>query len=398
MTMNENEDDLLEDEWDDDAELEETAEEEWTPPKKGRGGLFFMLFLLILIGGAGVGYYYIHTPAGQGLRDKIPASILDKLPALPMGTQTADKTPAEKDTAETTTDVSENLDLAMDVPPMPSMEPNDNAFDTSVNITDDQLPSLDTFAESEPVNIEKTQDAGNLDFLSTDSSTETVAEENTASPLDMATTSDNSATEDDLSNMFAEATTDTSASTEREETAEAIAEPIETTTEPTNTFVPVEEATDTTTNVATNTDALNAEPAVKSEDLVNVEDRLSMLEKAVSDIEGKMLTKSDLSGLRSDIKSLRNDVKSAKTHTRKSTSTKATPKKASASRKAAPKKDWVLKAAQPGKAWIAEKGETDSKTVTVGSYVASLGRIKSIQQAPETGRWVVQGTQGSLHQ
>jgi len=65
-------------------------------------------------------------------------------------------------------------------------------------------------------------------------------------------------------------------------------------------------------------------------------------------------------------------------------------------RKAAPKISWELRSAQPGKATLAKKGSNDLKTIEVGSFLNSLGRIQSIQI--ENGLWVVRGSKGNISQ
>jgi len=357
----EDDNDLME-EWDDEEDDEGFDDEDLVDipePKKGKGGLFFILFLLIIIGGLGGGYYYIHTPAGQSVRAMIPENILAKLPPLPMGTQTT-TTPAA--TTATSTDTAHtDVDLAMDIPPMPSMTATNDGFDTSVNITDDQLPDIDNMSGVVPVN-------GLEDATEESVATETEPADDIQemASLDFATTDDDTA---------AEETTETA-------------------------FDDVEEAVATESfEIA----AVTETPVVKSEDLVNLEDRLNVLESAVAGIEKNMLTKSDVSDLRSDMKAMRREFKNAKSRVRSApekTSHKSAskPKTRKAASKPTPRKHWVLKAAQPGKAWIAEKGQTDSKTITVGSYVSGLGKIKSIQQLPTTGRWVVTGSKNTLHQ
>ena len=386
MDDEEDEDDIME-EWDDEEDDEGFEEEDLVDipePKKGKGGLFFILFLLIIIGGLGGGYYYIHTPGGQSVRAMIPENILAKLPPLPMGTQTAATTPAATTTTQADTTQAE-VDLAMDIPPMPSMTATDDGFDTSVNITDDQLPDLDSISGAVPMNGTEETAADE---------TEAADDVQEMASLDFATTENDAAVEDTAETAFdvvdeTEAAVEDTATTESFDTVAAVTE------------TPIADPI-ATEPVATQTAATET-PVVKSEDLVNLEDRLNVLETAVAGIEKNMLTKSDLSELRSDMKAMRREFKNAKARVR-STPVKTTQKSASKpkTRKVASKptarKHWILKAAQPGKAWISEKGQTDSKTITVGSYVSGLGKIKSIEQLPTTGRWVVTGSKNTLHQ
>lgn len=57
---------------------------------------------------------------------------------------------------------------------------------------------------------------------------------------------------------------------------------------------------------------------------------------------------------------------------------------------------WVLRSAQPGSAMVSPKSGGDMKTLHVGESLSGIGRIISIEQ--KQGRWVVQGTQGSINQ
>lgn len=71
----------------------------------------------------------------------------------------------------------------------------------------------------------------------------------------------------------------------------------------------------------------------------------------------------------------------------------ATPKKtASASRGGA----WQLKAAKPGKAWVARAGSNNIQGVGVGDTLEGIGRVTAISFVG--GRWVVQGSNGSIRQ
>lgn len=57
---------------------------------------------------------------------------------------------------------------------------------------------------------------------------------------------------------------------------------------------------------------------------------------------------------------------------------------------------WTLRSAQSGKAAIASVKTGDIRTIEIGDNVPGLGRIKSI--AKKSGKWLVQGTQGSVSQ
>ncbi len=157
---------------------------------------------------------------------------------------------------------------------------------------------------------------------------------------------------------------------------------------------------------------------IKAEVVVDLEDRISILEKAVLDVERNMAQKEDIAKIRKQIESemiaLRRDIKkmpmvsaklSAKNNVSKSYNKQA-PKKVSESQKkiktskkiASKKIEWVLQSAQPDQAWIAEKGSNLRKKVSVGDNVTSLGLILAIEQDKDTGYWVVRGKTGSVHQ
>jgi hypothetical protein len=57
---------------------------------------------------------------------------------------------------------------------------------------------------------------------------------------------------------------------------------------------------------------------------------------------------------------------------------------------------WILRSAQPGLAYIVRRQGGALKSITTGDRVAGLGRITAIYQ--QDGRWIVQGTQGTLRQ
>jgi hypothetical protein len=57
---------------------------------------------------------------------------------------------------------------------------------------------------------------------------------------------------------------------------------------------------------------------------------------------------------------------------------------------------WVLKGAQPGRAMVSRPGESDMRTVEVGSVLAGIGQVTDISY--QDGRWVVTGTRGRITQ
>ncbi len=57
---------------------------------------------------------------------------------------------------------------------------------------------------------------------------------------------------------------------------------------------------------------------------------------------------------------------------------------------------WRLRSAQPGKAVVSPKNSDDMRTVEVGDSLSGIGRVQSVAQV--NGRWVVQGSHGSITQ
>lgn len=57
---------------------------------------------------------------------------------------------------------------------------------------------------------------------------------------------------------------------------------------------------------------------------------------------------------------------------------------------------WELRSAQPGRAYIGIIGAKDTQVVGVGDTLQGIGKVKDISQ--QNGRWVVQGTTGSIQQ
>lgn len=85
-----------------------------------------------------------------------------------------------------------------------------------------------------------------------------------------------------------------------------------------------------------------------------------------------------------------------KPQTARRVETRASVSRPSVSRPAARAKEWELRAAQPGRVWVAEKGKDDIQSLEIGDTLSGVGRITAITFA--NGRWLVQGTQGTLRQ
>jgi hypothetical protein len=56
---------------------------------------------------------------------------------------------------------------------------------------------------------------------------------------------------------------------------------------------------------------------------------------------------------------------------------------------------WVLRSAQPGSAWISQGMSPNLRRIVPGDKVPGIGTIVSIHQY--AGRWVIEGTQGTIH-
>ncbi|MGZ9108298.1 MAG: hypothetical protein ACXW4B_05705 [Micavibrio sp.] len=79
-----------------------------------------------------------------------------------------------------------------------------------------------------------------------------------------------------------------------------------------------------------------------------------------------------------------------------SSAPEASPKPAPASTPQKAAIQWVLKGAQPGRAMVSRPGENEMRTVEVGDSLPGIGKITGISY--QSGRWVVQGTQGRITQ
>jgi hypothetical protein len=55
---------------------------------------------------------------------------------------------------------------------------------------------------------------------------------------------------------------------------------------------------------------------------------------------------------------------------------------------------WVLRSAQPGQAWLSQGGSAELRRVQPGDKVPGLGTVVSVRMS--AGRWLVEGTQGSV--
>lgn len=395
-----------------DSGSDEAGAKQQAPAKKKRGG-GVLLFLLILLGGAGGGFYFLTTPGGAPYRDYLPEAVRGFLPAAeaPKPKMAAKPQEEQQDIADAldgdlksdgTQQTADTVDpIGFQAPPMPSLSDTEETASADNTNNIENVTGFDVSGDDKPVEETETNDNAvawgdtpsedNVMTLSFDSAadnsavtdTETVADGEEAAPLTFTT------------------------NTAAEEKAEAD-------NAPENLPVAVEKQPED--RVAAFSAADERMPAVKTEQLIDLEDRMSVLEKAVSGLEKSVATKKDLSALQGDLSSLQADIRSLRSELKKAASaprnvapapkaaasagseTSSVKAKTATVAKPAPQREWVMVSAQPGTAWISEKGSSGKREVSVGDTVPGLGRITSVAPDTATGRWVVKGTRGTLHQ
>lgn len=139
-----------------------------------------------------------------------------------------------------------------------------------------------------------------------------------------------------------------------------------------------------------------------SEKLELIFGRLDQMEAQISTL--RQSDEVDLKEVSTEVERLKATIKNLSTaapaQVKPKVVKKAAPKKSSAkkqssaSQKVAP--SWELRAAQPGKAWVSKKGSRDIEPVIVGDNLSGVGRIQSISYV--SGKWIIQGTSGSIRQ
>ncbi len=75
---------------------------------------------------------------------------------------------------------------------------------------------------------------------------------------------------------------------------------------------------------------------------------------------------------------------------------KSPPKRKIAATKPKAASKWELRSARPGEAMVGKSGEAGLQTIRVGDSISGIGQVQSISQSG--GRWVVQGSTGSIGQ
>lgn len=382
----------------DDGAFENAVPQQKPAKKKGGGGI--LLFLLILLGGAGGGFYYLTTPAGAPYRDYLPEAVRGFLPAseapkpkvagTPEDQHVADVLDGEMDTSGTQEDTADIDPLGFQAPPMPSLSDAEDTAAAGDMTTDtenvESFASFDEMAKDEAADDEAVDDAGEVAWGSDTPSEESV----TALSFDSTDDTEVAAVDETPAPL-------------------AVDEAAKNTDSLTNDMEKAPENTASSFNTAT-----NQMPAVKSEQVIDLEDRMSVLENAVHSLEKTVVTKKDLSGLKSNVSSLQADIKALRSELKKTasvarsaasapravspSSVSTTTTKPVKTATAAPKREWVMVSAQPGTAWISEKGSSSKREISVGDTVPGLGRITSIAPSAGSGLWIVKGTKGTLQQ
>jgi len=369
-----------------DGSFDEASSQQQKPvKKKGGGGIF--LFLLILLGGVGGGIYFLTTSAGTPYRDYLPEAVRGFLPASQTPQPAVAGASKGADGVAAVLDGNLKVDSAVDTmakdadifgmqaPPMPSLSDTGTAA-VGENAEESTLSSFGTMSEdnSGTDTEEVVDDAWG---------SETPSEES-ATALSFGG-DETTAAEDNLTAVV-------------DDTVPAAMDTAKT---PDN-------------NMASFSAAGSNTPAIKTENMIDLEDRMSVLENAVHGLEKTVVTKKDMSGLKNDVSSLQAEIKALRSELKKASSVSrnisSTPKTATSSTtgmavekpvaavKTTPKREWVMVSAQPGTAWISEKGSNSKREVSVGDTVPGLGRITSIAPSAGTGRWIIQGTAGTLAQ
>jgi len=374
----------------DEVSLDETAAEEKPAKKKsGGGGLVAVLGLLVVLGGGAFA-------AVKFLGVQLPFDI----PGLAQQTAQAPAQPAQQPA------MTASADLPADsLPPQPAV-PGESSTEVVGALPDAGAITPDETASQDDASINAPWDA------MADAGTQPVE---TAAPAAVDTSN--------IVDPFAETTA--AAATPAETPATTPAAPAETAAEtnivdPFAATVPEQPAPQTTEVAApaVETPAAAVAIAAPSENpadkarIADLEKQLADSQKALKSAQDELAKKSaDLAKAQSDLKTAQKDaqdaaaaVKAAPKAAAKETATSeakpaATPKAApkAAAAPAAKRVTWVLRSAKPGMAWVSEKGSNEMRTVSVGDTLSGIGKVTSIA-ADAQGRWVVNGTRGSINQ
>ena len=137
-------------------------------------------------------------------------------------------------------------------------------------------------------------------------------------------------------------------------------------------------------------DALNQKIIRMEQMMVNIEDRLSDMDRALQTREKNIEPSKKISSTPATPAPITEAPKP------KPTPKKVVAKPKPVKKKIVPKTVWRLRSAQPGKAIVSPKGRDDTRSITVGSSLSGIGRVQSISNS--SGKWVVTGTKGSISQ
>jgi len=363
-----------------DEGFEETVEAAPKKKKSGGGLMIFIVLLAVLGGGS--------FAAVKFLGIQLPFDV----PGL---TQTAQAPPTES-----VPDMTASADLPMnELPPQPAAFPDsvadagglplglspDATQEDSASISapwgmEDETPAavagnmkqppVETFGESAP---DVQADSGNIVDPFAFGAQDVTAEVN-AAPQAPA--------ESEMVDPFASMTMQTPAPE---------AAPVVPTPSPAPvaaTAAPVEDA------------AAKAQVAALEKKLAETQKSLEASEKALKKANDDLARKSeDLAKAQADLKSAQAAAKTATKSAPVADSKPAASAPKAVAKPVAPvrKIEWVLRSAKPGMAWVSEKGSSEMRTVAVGDTLAGIGKVTAITTDAQ-GRWIVNGTRGSINQ
>lgn len=405
--------------YDDDVDLTEEVEQSMPPAKKGGGvGTFFIIFLLLLFGIGGA-YYYISIPQGATIRAMIPPEIMKKIPLLPIGNNNqqiaTNNSINGRDGASASAQQSNNsfanntgAGVSNDnfsAPPMPVTTNNvDDNSSSNITVDDNGL------ADISPIGMASQGDSMQ-DIPPSDDNTPSIdfSQEQNIVPENSMTTDSADNSKDGLNSAD---TTGTMAKDYEASASDAVKM--------------ASSSLDINNQQQSSNNSSNA--IVKSETIVDIEDRLTNLENNVVTAETldgarrsilSHVDKSDdairyslaqiskqLIELKKEISLIKNStVTDGKSYSAEKPVVKSAKMSVSKGQEAGNKKKsyskvvkWSLQSALPGEAWIVDKNKGNRLRVRVGDVVSGLGKVISIEQDKKTGLWVVRGSRGSIEQ
>lgn len=401
---------------------EETAAAEAQPAKKkSGGGLVSVIAILAVLGGgtfAAVKFFGVQLPFN--------------IPGLTPTEQVAQQTAAPAQSEMTAT-----ADLPQDsLPPQPEIPADDSFAAAGEGLPGETAGDVDaTTAEVGPTSVlpdlgisaETSQDA---DISPPWGETAPATTENAPADAPATVVGNNNAADSNIVDPFAVGTQDVTADVNNAGHAAGMATqaapagnaevvdpfavgatPAETAATP-DTSVP---ATAETTSVTATTSAPAAD-AAQTARTSELEKKVADLEKSLADAE-KALKKAndDLASTQKQLSEKTDALAKTKTDTKAATTKAADAQPAAvtetaakaekdeakpAAKKAATapaRKAWVLRSAKPGIAWVSEKGSNEMRTVSVGDTLSGIGKVTAITTDAQ-GRWVVNGTRGTINQ